>query len=418
MKREKVANMKVTLIGMGPGSPSLLTAQARQAIGEARLLLGAPRLLEPFRPTGIPCREAVSPSRILEILREEAPDAAAVLLSGDPGFYSGAKNLLPLLEQNGIEPVLLCGVSTLQYFCARLRRPWNGIHTASAHGRDCDPAAALRASPCVFFLTGEKVGQTPGDLCQALEEEGFGGAKAWVGSRLSYSEEALFSGEVRELAGKKFPSPNVLLVQRQELPAPWPYATGIPDGEFLRREGIPMTKEEVRAVALQKLRVAPGDTLWDVGAGTGSVTVELARLAPRGRVYAVERLPEACDLIRCNAEKFVVSSNISVVEGEAPAALASLPPPDAVFLGGSGGALPAIARAVLEKNPHARLVIPAVTLETIGEAARLFRELPLSRTDITQITAARAGEAGRFRLLRGQDPVFLFCGAGGGEGKK
>ncbi len=407
--------MRVTLVGAGPGAPELLTRAAQEAIGGADLLLGAPRLLEPFRDGGIPCREGILARDLLSALRKEAPGKAVVLLSGDTGFYSGAKSLLALLADAGIEAECLPGISSLQYLCARLCRPWEDVFSASAHGRACDPVSLLRERRTVFFLTGEKAGQTPGDLCRVLADRGFGEAKAWVGSRLSYAGESVTAGTAGSLAGQGFPSPSVLLVEREDLSSPWPYATGIPDREFLRGEGIPMTKEEVRAAALQKLRIAPGDILWDVGAGTGSVTVEMARLACRGRVFAVERLSAACALVRRNAQKFAVDRGVTLVEGEAPAALEALPPPDGVFLGGSGGSLRPILELVLKKNPRARVVVPAVTLETLGEAAALFRELPLGETSVTQVSVARAIVAGSSRLMKGQNPVFLFAGTGLGE---
>ena len=142
--------MKVSLIGMGPGHPSLLTQAAEEAIAQAALLIGSPRLLEPYRRGGRPCREGVLAGDILQILQEEGPEKAAVLLSGDLGFYSGAKSLLPLLREVGIETACHCGISSLQYFCGRLERPWEGIHAASAHGRSCDPAALVRRHGPLF----------------------------------------------------------------------------------------------------------------------------------------------------------------------------------------------------------------------------------------------------------------------------
>lgn len=128
-----------------------------------------------------------------------------------------------------------------------------------------------------------------------------------------------------------------------------------------------MTKQEVRAAALAKLAVRPTDTLWDVGAGTGSVSVELALAAPRGRVYAVECDPEACALIRKNRERFA-AWNLTLIEGKAPQALEALPAPDAVFLGGTKGSMEAVVDAVLAKNPQARLCISAIALETLSAA--------------------------------------------------
>ena len=400
--------MKVSLIGMGPGNPDLLTGEARRALGRAELLVGAPRLLEPFKTAGKPCREAVAPGKILELLRGEPVEQAAVLLSGDTGFYSGARGLLPLLGGAGMETEVFCGVSSLQYFCARLGLSWEEIHPASAHGRACDPVELVDRYGTVFFLTGSGGEQSPKGLCAALAAGGRGEARAWAGSRLSYPDEEIVSGTVRELAERDFPPLSVLLVRGE--PAPSPGAFGIDDGDFLRGT-VPMTKEEVRAAVLSKLRIAPGDILWDVGAGTGSVSVGMALLAREGRVYAVEQKEEALDLIRRNAERFG-AKNLVPVPGEAPAALAELPAPQKVFVGGSGGSLEPILEAVLAKNPRARVVVAAVTLETLTRAVSVLSRLPFGEVETCEITVARSQKAGRYHLLAGQNPVFLLSGEG------
>ncbi len=408
--------MKVSLIGMGPGHPSLLTQAAAEAIAQAALLIGSPRLLEPYRRGGRPCREGVLAGDILQILQEEGPEKAAVLLSGDLGFYSGAKSLLPLLREAGIETACHCGISSLQYFCGRLERPWEGIHAASAHGRSCDPAALVRRHGTVFFLTGEKRGQTPGDLCQQLVEGGCPKAQVWVGSRLSYPDEVIAIGRAEEFARMKFPPLSVVLAEGEPERLPWPYVTpGIPDSGFIR-DKVPMTKAEVRAVALSKLRIAPGDTLWDVGAGTGSVAVEMALLLREGQVFAIEGKKEACALIQENARKFGLK-NLTLVEGKAPAALEALPPPDGVFIGGSGGNLREILETALKKTPQVRVVVAVSTLETLSQGLAALAELPFGETEVVQLTAARSRELGRYHQMEGQNPVFLLRGEGrGGKG--
>ena len=164
-----------------------------------------------------------------------------------------------------------------------------------------------------------------------------------------------------------------------------------------------MTKQEVRAAALAKLAVRTTDILWDVGAGTGSVSVELALASPRGQVYAVECAPDACALIRKNREKFS-AFNLSLTEGRAPEALAPLPAPDAVFIGGTKGSLEAVVDAVLCKNPHARICISAIALETLSSAVAALT------AQVTQIAVSRTKPAGRLHLLMANNPVFLITG--------
>ena len=170
-----------------------------------------------------------------------------------------------------------------------------------------------------------------------------------------------------------------------------------------------MTKQEVRAAALAKLAVTPTDTLWDVGAGTGSVSVELALAAPAGQVYAVECDPEACILIQKNREKFA-AYNLTLIEGKAPEALDTLPAPDAVFIGGTKGNMGAVIDAVLHKNPAARLCIAAIALETLSAAVAALTAHGLS-VEVTQIAVNRTKTAGSLHLLMANNPVFLITGA-------
>ena len=174
-----------------------------------------------------------------------------------------------------------------------------------------------------------------------------------------------------------------------------------------------MTKEEVRTLVISKLRLCPGHTVWDVGAGTGSVSVEAAWAVPAGRVYAVECKEEAVRLLRANRDKFGLS-NIVIVPGEAPEALTFLPAPDRVFLGGTAGRMEAILRLALNKNPSARLVLTCVTLETIAEALRCFQSLGLRAPDIVQVAATRTRQAGRYHLMDAQNPVWIVSGEGAG----
>ena len=182
---------------------------------------------------------------------------------------------------------------------------------------------------------------------------------------------------------------------------------GLPDEMFLRGE-VPMTKQEIRAAALAKLGVKPDETLWDVGAGTGSVSVELALAAPRGRVYAVECEPDACELIRKNQKKFAVH-NLILIEGRAPQALEALPAPDAVFIGGTKGGMAAVVDTVLAKNPNARICISAIALETLSAAIAALTAHDLS-AEVTQIAVSRTRPAGRLHLLTANNPIFLITG--------
>ena len=225
-----------------------------------------------------------------------------------------------------------------------------------------------------------------------------------MGENLGTPSQRLVTGTAQELAAQRFAPLSVLLVEN--VPAPLRRTPGLPDAAFIRGK-TPMTKQEVRAAALAKLAVRPTDTLWDVGAGTGSVSVELALAAPAGRVCAVECDAEACDLIRQNRAKFAVQ-NLHLTEGFAPAALAGWPTPDAVFIGGSKGSLRAVVDAALAANPDARLCISAIALETLQEAVAALTAHGLT-AQVTQIAVSRSRAAGSLHLLMANNPVFLIA---------
>ncbi|WP_270195210.1 precorrin-6y C5,15-methyltransferase (decarboxylating) subunit CbiE [Faecalibacterium prausnitzii] len=396
--------MNVTLIGMGSGQPENLTLQGLAALRQADLILGARRLLSVL-PAG--CTEnraaAYRPDEVAELLQTSGAENAVLVYSGDTGFYSGASSMMEKLEALGVRARVLPGLSSIQLLAAALGRPWQGWNLVSAHGRTCDPVAECMQGRPTFFLTGGS--EDPATLCAQLAAEGFGDVQGVVGQCLGTPEEKLFRGSVKELAAGRFNSLSVLLVEAAEvLPR---RAPGLPDEAFERGD-VPMTKQEVRAAVLAKLAVRPEDILWDVGAGTGSVSVELALAAPRGRVYAVECRPEGCVLIKANREKFR-TRNLVLVEGLAPTALSDLPAPDAVFIGGSKGSLAAIVDAALDKNPDARICVSAIALESLSAAVAALTAK--GRTvQVSQIAVSRAKAVGGLHLMMAQNPIYLITG--------
>ena len=396
--------MNVTLIGMGSGQPENLTLQGLAALRQADLILGARRLLAVL-PAG--CTEnraaAYRPDEVAELLQTSGAENAVLVYSGDTGFYSGASAMIEKLEALGVRARVLPGLSSIQLLAAALGRPWQGWNLVSAHGRICDPVAECMQGRPTFFLTGGS--EDPATLCAQLAAEGFGDVQGVVGQCLGTPEEKIFRGSVKELAAGRFNSLSVLPVEAAEvLPR---RAPGLPDEAFERGD-VPMTKQEVRAAVLAKLAVRPEDILWDVGAGTGSVSVELALAAPRGRVYAVECRPEGCALIKANREKFR-TRNLVLVEGLAPAALSDLPAPDAVFIGGSKGSLAAIVDAALDKNPDARICVSAIALESLSAAVAALTAK--GRTvQVSQIAVSRARAVGGLHLMMAQNPIYLITG--------
>ena len=394
----------ITLIGMGSGTPGSLTAQGLAALQGADRILGAKRLLATLPEGCTGNRQALyKPDEILACLAAHPDEEIALVYSGDTGFYSGASQLLPMLRAFGISCRVLPGLSSVQLLAAAVGRPWQDWTLVSAHGCACDPVSACMNHKTVFFLTGGA--ETPATLCVALTAAGLGDAHALVGENLGTPDEKIHFGTAQELAGQAFASLSVLLVEHAVHPER--RTPGLPDEAFIRGE-VPMTKQEVRAAALAKLAVRPADTLWDVGAGTGSVSVELALAAPQGHVYAVECEPDACALICRNREKFA-AWNLSLIEGRAPAALEALPAPDAVFIGGTKGSMAAVVDTVLAKNANARICIAAIALESLSAAIAALTAHGLS-AEVTQLAVSRTRPAGRLHLLTANNPIFLITG--------
>lgn len=413
---------KVTIIGAGPGNPDLLSRAALDAIDIADVVIGAHRALAGIDvpPDVVRC-ELVKTADIVAALTDAASwQRAVVVMTGDVGLFSGARRLVEALSGDAqVDVRVIPGISSASYLAARLGRPWQDWRFASAHGVACDIVAEAERAGELFLVTSG--GEDPSRLSGELVQAGFGDARVTVAERLSYPDERTTCATASEIAGQTFDDLNVMLIEfaggaGSPANSRWPYASsGIPDELFIRGD-VPMTKQEVRAVALAKLRLAATDTVWDVGAGTGSVSIEAALVARAGSVWAVERNATGVRLIRENADAFGCG-NVHAVPGVAPEALAKLPVPDAVFVGGSAGELPSIVEAALEKNSQVRLCVPCVTVETLTEACALLSGSRFKGFEACQVSAARAEAVGSHHLMKAQNPVFLVSARGaGGEG--
>lgn len=421
---------KVTIIGAGPGNPDLLSRAALDAIDIADVVIGAHRALVGIDvpPDVVRC-ELVKTADIVAALTDAASwQRAVVVMTGDVGLFSGARRLVEALSGDAqVDVRVIPGISSASYLAARLARPWQDWRFASAHGVACDIVAEAERAGELFLATSG--GEDPSRLSFELVQAGFGDARVTVAERLSYPDERITCATASEIAGQTFDDLNVMLIEfavgagspvgssaSRAASSRWPYASsGIPDELFIRGD-VPMTKQEVRAVALAKLRLTATDTVWDVGAGTGSVSIEAALVARAGSVWAVERNAAGVRLIRENADAFGCG-NVHAVPGVAPEALAKLPVPDAVFVGGSAGELPSIVEAALDKNSQVRLCVPCVTVETLTEACALLSGSRFKGFEACQVSAARAEAVGSHHLMKAQNPVFLVSARGaGGEG--
>ena len=391
----------ITIIGTGIGAGTM-TAEALEAVGRAEVLLGSPRMLEIFSGTSKPAYPEYLPNDVAARIRSENAGEFAVLVSGDVGFYSAAASLCEALDGYPIR--LIPGISVVSAFFAKLGLPWQDAAFVSAHGRKTNVVDAVRRSRMTFCLTGDNVCK----LGAALDEAGFGGAVTYVGENLGLGCERIYKTKAEALICGTFPSLTVLLFVNEDFDNRT--ASGLADSIFSRVDGIPMTKSEIRAVVMSKLRLRPDFICYDIGAGTGSVTAEMALSAYYGQVYAIERRGDAIPLINQNCRSLHIG-NVTVICGHAPDALRPLPAPDAVFIGGNGGEPGAIINAVLEKNRKTRIVMTAVTLESVTTGLKEFNNAGLE-PEIVQVSVARAKAAGGMHLMEAQNPVTILSAGG------
>lgn len=398
---------KVTIVGIGPGSREAMTAEVRRSLEEADCLIGAKRMLEASLRPGQTVFDAVSPTKIAEYIQNHPEfHQFTVAMSGDVGFFSGTKKLLPLL--GGCEVTVLPGLSSLVYLCAKLGTAYEDVRPVSLHGREHDIVPDIKRCRRVFTLVGGENGM--GLLCKQLTQAGLGGVKISVGENLSYPQERVTVGTAAELSERTFDSLSVALIENET--ADQIVTHGLPDEAFQRTESVPMTKSEVRSVCLSKLALTEHAICWDVGAGSGSVAIEMALKATGGEVFAIERKDTAVELLRENTRRFGLH-NLTIVPGLAPEACRELPAPTHVFIGGSAGNMRQILAEILTKNPNARIVATAVTLESVAELTQCVKDIPFARTDVVSMTVAKDRKVGPYHLMMGQNPIFIFTMQGG-----
>lgn len=395
-------NRQVYLIGIGMGGSKLMTGEACEDLEKADVIIGAGRILEACREYGNkPFYKSYDKKEIAEFLNEHKEyNKAAIVYSGDIGFYSGAKGMKDIL--NEYEVHYISGISSPQYLLNSIGIPWEDVRLVSCHGQEINIISKIKYNRRVCALTGGR--KDVGEICKKLVSFGMNDVKITVGERLSYSDEKITRGTASELAGKEFNSLSVVFFENDDHEN---CKTGsIKDEAFIRGD-VPMTKEEIRTVVIGKLHLDKNSVLYDIGSGTGSVSVEAARICRK--VYAVERKEEAARLTEKNVLKFK-ADNIEIIRGTAPECIENLPVPTHVFIGGSGGKLKEIVNAVRCKNVNARFVVTAVSVETIAEMEKLKAEY--GDMEIVQLNVSRARKTGEYNLMRAENPVFIFAFGG------
>lgn len=398
-------NRKVYLIGIGMGNDGTLTEKARACILESAVLAGAKRMVEPFfeqaDKQGKQILISYQSAEIGKFFREHLKDdeTGAVLLSGDVGFSSGARKLMEELQDFQVE--LVPGITSMVYFCSKLGISWERVCMASAHGKHTNMIQRIRRHErCFFLMDGQKSLEK---LCDKLLYYGMDDVVLFVGENLSYESERIFRGSPKEVKNLMVGTLFVVVTENRRA-KDWTIMS-IPDQEFIRSK-VPMTKCEVRTVSIGKLNLSPDAIVYDVGAGSGSVSVEMALQAPDIKVYAIEKNPDALELLEKNKQKFA-ADNMEIVAGVAPDALKNLSAPTHVFLGGSAGSMEEIFQCIFEKNPDCRVVANTIALNSLTQLMGILEKHKEYTFDIVQMQTSIAKKVGTYQLMMGQNPIYI-----------
>lgn len=395
---------KIFLIGMGTGSYDTLTEEALQLLEDCDCVIGAKRMLAFVNQPGKPVFSSYKPKEIRQFIENHQKYRVfAVALSGDIGFYSGAKKLEEELSGYPVERIP--GVSSVVCLAARLHISWEDAALASAHGRKQNYIHAIGHHAKTFLLLGQDSGT---EFCEKLRFYNLTEIDCWIGRHLSYQEESIIHKKGAELCPEDFSDLDVAFVSNPN--ADRRTFQHLEDEEFIRGK-VPMTKSEVRAVSMAKLKVKEDAILYDIGAGTGSVAMEAAVQSGSIKVYAIEKNPEAVQIIKKNQQKFRCDW-LEVVEGCAPEVLKELEAPTHVFIGGSTGNLKGILTAVKAKNPQVKIVLNAISLETVKEAMEALEEGILKEPEIVQIAASKSRKLGTYHMMTGMNPVYIITDGG------
>ena len=403
---KKASEKEIVLLGIGMGNRKTLTVEACQTIQEAQLLIGASRMIasipEEFQK-GTEQFISYQPQEIVSYIQSHAQyEKIVILLSGDVGFYSGATQLLKQLKELPYQIKMVCGISSVAYFASKLQMPWEDMRLMSLHGRSQNVIGALGQNEKVFTLTNGAKGVRT--LSKELIQYGMKETKIYLGRQFGSEEEEIEEGNPADFIEYEKEGLCVLVLVNEKAEETV-ITHGISDEEFLR-DKVPMTKEEVRSISISKLGLKRDSIVWDIGAGSGSISVECAKMAIDGSVYAIERKPEACKLIEENKYR-MAASNLHIIAGEAPEVLAALPTPTHAFIGGSSGKLEEILNVLWEKNPKIRVVLNAISLETLAEVTNLLKKYEFAKKEVVQVTIAKAKEIGNYQMMMGQNPVYV-----------
>ena len=438
LSSSETAELEISLAGIGMGSEDGMTREVQRAVEKADILLGADRMIREYTPR-IEKKPYYTVAQILPYLLQLKKESAAadisnkiihvvILFSGDTGFYSGCAKLYRAL-QAAIDTGeirgrvrILPGLSSVAYLASRVGVSYEDATVLSMHGKRLyQLGTCVRQREKTFLLTSGR--EDIEEIGRILTEAELADCKVTAGYQLSYPEEKVITltpQQCMEQADAFLEEGLYTCLIRNPQHKPERLTHGRADACFLRDDPeeagtlrrTPMTKEEVREVSICKLRLTEGAVVYDIGSGTGSVAIEIAGLSAGVSVYAIERKPEAVKLLYKNRQHFGMD-NMQIVEAYAPEGLEELPAPTHAFLGGSGGHLKEILETLYRKNPRMRVVINAISMETIAELKEAVERFPVEEAEIVQMQVSRVKKIGSYHMPQAENPVwicsFTFC---------
>ena len=406
---------KLVIVGIGDDGLSGLTEAARKILNEADVVIGASATLRLL--ADLPARQVIldpdMPTALRQV-REVMTERRPVLVSGgDPLFYGVARYLCDRLGKDQFE--VIPHVSSMQLAFARVKESWEDAYLASLGGRPIESLIdRIRIAEKVGLFSSDDV--PPSRLAQALVDRGIDYFRAYVCENLGSPDERVTQADLADLVDLQFDPLNVLiLIRKPNRPDQANRAGryrlfGNPDEAFVQsqpKRGL-ITQAEVRSIALAQLDIRPTSVVWDIGAGSGSVAVEAAQLAPHGLVYAIEPEPGDIALIQANAEMFGVP-NVRPVFGRAPEILAALPEPDAIFIGGTGRQVdPVLTSAYARLAPGGRLAVNVATIDGLATAYQTLKSLA-GEVRLWNVAIARGIEQMDRVRFDAVNPTFLLA---------
>ena len=391
--------MKIYLIGAGMGNLNTMTAEAKKAIESSRVIVGSKRMISGFEG-GKKTKVAYKPDEIRDVIEsvdEDETEVIAVLFSGDIGFYSGARCVIDEIKDYNFE--IIPGISSMQYFAAKLAVGWEDWVNITLHGRQNSIVTQVRQSEKVFSLLAD--GEQVNEICNKLIYYGLCDVDVYIGENLSSKNEKIYIGKPKEFVSKSFGNLVVMLIENKNCVKSF----AIKDSEFIRGN-VPMTKEDIRHLSILKLELEKDACVYDIGSGTGSVAVEVSFYVPYGKVIAIEKSADALEMIEKNKCKFA-ADNVDIVLGKAPYIFEGLPIPTHAFIGGSSGELEEIIIKLLELNKNIKIVINTVTLNTLSDAYKIIKKYELE-ADITQLNISKGEYVGDSIIMKANNPVYII----------